>query len=330
MGLAILPTPNRHFDQTKQAASTQQEQLEAQQWRALAQAAAAEAPYYPATIPVREARVWRQPGQKALQAAARAYERALAVRARSVRWQGSANQALVAVDRYIPTVAGQSGMRFAESHAASSIMSGGVIHEANDWQQYGQTVANEIVPKFAEAPVQNEPKKSNIKQQSKNETSKFSLNNRLGFDKDSRFHINGFVSVGVSKGNMENGVDYVIPGHGALTNNVTFAPSSLLGLELTADMAHNLSAVVQLVADGDDTNGNNPYSVNVEWAFLRFRPNPSTTIIAGRYRLPTFLYSQTEQVGYTYPWMFLPVEVYRIVPFNNANGLAISHTFFFR
>lgn len=149
----------------------------------------------------------------------------------------------------------------------------------------------------------------------------FSLNKQLGLSPKSRVHVNGFISAGGSRIHAGNGAQYNIPDRGSLDDNWNFATNSLIGLQVTGNITDKISAVGQIVADGDDTNGNNPYNVDVEWAFLRYQPNSKVEMRVGRFRLPAFLYSETAQVGYTYPWMFLPNEVYRIVPFTNINGI---------
>ena len=141
-----------------------------------------------------------------------------------------------------------------------------------------------------------------------------------------RIKIDGFAQAGGSSGNMRtnpatgDSVEYNIPEKGAVTNRLRFNPNTLAGIQLTGKITDQFNAVIQLVADGDDTNGNKAYRPDVPWAFLRFRLNQNAEWRVGRFRLPLFLYSKTQQVGFTYPWVFLPNEVYRIAPFENING----------
>jgi hypothetical protein len=76
---------------------------------------------------------------------------------------------------------------------------------------------------------------------------------------------------------------------------------------------------------GDGTNGNTAYEVDSTWAFLQYQPMDSLSVDLGRVRIPLFLYSDTLQVGYTYPYFFLPNEVYRVVPFSNITGLSVDY-----
>ncbi len=145
----------------------------------------------------------------------------------------------------------------------------------------------------------------------------------FGFGPDSRIQINGFMSAGVSYADTKNGAKYNIYDHGAVSNNWAFAPNSLAGLQVTGHIVPGLDAVMQIVADGSNINGDQSYHPQVDWAFLRYKLNNNWTFRAGRMRIPAFLYSQTQQVGYTYPWVFLPVEVYRILPFSDFNGVDV-------
>ncbi len=148
-----------------------------------------------------------------------------------------------------------------------------------------------------------------------------SIPSKFGLGLQSRIHINGFLSAGIAWTNSSS--NYIVPNHGTIDNSVGAAPLSLIGLQFTADLLNHLQVITQFVGDGDNTNGNTAYRVNVEWAFLRYVFNDNYQVQAGRFRLPAFLYSQTEQVGFSYPWVILPNEVYRIVPFNNVNGITL-------
>ena len=152
-----------------------------------------------------------------------------------------------------------------------------------------------------------------------NNTPPHRLSTALGLGPQSKININGFLSAGVSSTNTK--ANYLVPGHGEIDNHWTAGANSLIGLQFTAQLADSLQAVTQLVATGDNLNGNTAYRVNAEWAFLRFAYSSNYQVRVGRFRLPTFMYSETEQVGYSYPWVLLPNEVYRLVPFNNINGV---------
>jgi hypothetical protein len=136
-----------------------------------------------------------------------------------------------------------------------------------------------------------------------------------------RLKLNGFVSAGASALSGAGESKYVIPGHGAVGEKVGFAPNSLVGLQLTATINKKIAVIAQAVSSGDDTNGHKAYQMTTPWAFVRYKVNKGLQFELGRFRLPLFLYSDTQQVGYSYPWLYLPNEVYRVVPFENMNGI---------
>jgi hypothetical protein len=145
----------------------------------------------------------------------------------------------------------------------------------------------------------------------------YRLAHSAGLSKKSRVKINGFMSAGVARINSKRA--YQIPDHGSVSDSYNFNALSLLGIQFTANLVQNLSVVAQLVANGDNTNGNRAYSVNLDYGYARYQVK-GFEFRAGRFRLPAFLYSSTQEIGYTFPWVTLPNEVYRIVPFNNVNG----------
>lgn len=143
------------------------------------------------------------------------------------------------------------------------------------------------------------------------------FNSAFGSNAGSRFKVNGFMSTGVS---VADSGEYVPPNIGKVTKTPHFGGNTLFGLQLQANLFHNLDIVSQILVNGQDINGNTPFNLQSDWIFARYKVNRFAQIRAGRFRLPTFLYSSTIDVGYTFPWTYLP-SVYRTVPFNNMNGL---------
>ncbi|MCH9643507.1 MAG: OprO/OprP family phosphate-selective porin [Gammaproteobacteria bacterium] len=144
------------------------------------------------------------------------------------------------------------------------------------------------------------------------------LGKKLGLKNSSKIKINGFMSAGAAR--TTSPVAYGVVQHGEVKNTTNYNALSLIGLQVSANLSPSISVATQLVSNGDNTNGNSAYSVNADYAYLRYQLNNNLQVRAGRFRLPVFMYSETLEVGYSYPWVFLPNEVYRIVPFNNLNG----------
>ena len=115
-----------------------------------------------------------------------------------------------------------------------------------------------------------------------------------------KLKINGYMSVyGVKSTDkyvtLDSGVD----------NHIGFNSDTIAGIQFTYKMDDQFDAVVQFRSEG-----RNDYTVETPWAFLRYKVTPSTTLRFGRLVAPLYLYADSIDVGYTYPWVRPPVEMY--------------------
>ena len=101
-------------------------------------------------------------------------------------------------------------------------------------------------------------------------------------------------------------------------NGWTIKPDSKLGFQGTMTVNPRFSATAQVVSRGTKSGG-----LNLEWAYGSYVINDKLTFQFGRKRLPLFYYSETQDVGLTYPWIHLPPGQYgwEIVNYNGANML---------
>jgi hypothetical protein len=97
---------------------------------------------------------------------------------------------------------------------------------------------------------------------------------------------------------------------------------SLIGGQVSARITPELSAVVQVIAE---QNYNGTYTPHVEWANIKYQFTPDLSVRIGRVELPTFLFSDTRKVGYTYPWVHPPIEVYSLLPITASDGGGFSY-----
>jgi hypothetical protein len=97
---------------------------------------------------------------------------------------------------------------------------------------------------------------------------------------------------------------------------------SLIGGQVTATITPKLSAVLQVIAE---QNYDNTYQPHVEWANIKYQFTPDFSLRVGRTVLPTFLFSGTRKVAYTYPWVRPPLEVYIRVPVTASDGVDASY-----
>ena len=97
---------------------------------------------------------------------------------------------------------------------------------------------------------------------------------------------------------------------------------SLIGGQISARFTPELSAVVQVIAE---QNYDGTYTPHVEWANIKYQFTPDLSIRIGRVELPTFLFSDTRNVGYTFPWVRPPIEVYSLIPITASDGGGFSY-----
>jgi hypothetical protein len=123
-------------------------------------------------------------------------------------------------------------------------------------------------------------------------------------------NISGFLSVGGGMVDDDTSVSY----DGYDEEDLTF-DRNLLGLQITGQVNEKISATAQLIARSEKD-----YEVTAEWAYLTWQASDNGKVRAGRLRTPLYMYSDSLDVGYSYPWISAPNEVYYL-PFNNVDGV---------
>jgi hypothetical protein len=123
-------------------------------------------------------------------------------------------------------------------------------------------------------------------------------------------NISGFLSVGGGMVDDESSVSY----DGYDDEDLTF-DRNLLGLQFTGQVNERITATVQLLARSEKD-----YQVDAEWAYLSWQATDNGKVRVGRLRTPLYMYSDYLDVGYSYPWISAPNEVYYL-PFNNVEGV---------
>lgn len=100
---------------------------------------------------------------------------------------------------------------------------------------------------------------------------------------------------------------------------VTLAPDSRFGLQISANLSDRLSATGQMVARSEED-----FSAELAWAYVSYQAGRDTQFRMGRFRAPFFLYSDHQEVGYAYPWISPPLEVYAL-QFDSVEGFDLIH-----
>ncbi|GBC58589.1 hypothetical protein PSNTI_40880 [Stutzerimonas stutzeri] len=132
---------------------------------------------------------------------------------------------------------------------------------------------------------------------------------------------NGFGTVGFTHlGGEDDGRSYGIQGQ---TNDSWRGDQlSKFGAQLSYGITDTLGVTVQATAKAQQDE----WKANLEWAYLSLQANDQLMLRAGRLRSPVYMYSESLDVGYSYPWLRLPDEVYSQVQLTNYEGIDAVYT----
>ncbi|HSX20941.1 MAG TPA: hypothetical protein VLG38_07475 [Gammaproteobacteria bacterium] len=119
------------------------------------------------------------------------------------------------------------------------------------------------------------------------------------------------------------------PGYVGAERRWNFLPNSKFGLQFTALFNDKFKAVTQLLA-GAEIFDNNDFYVQMDWAYVQFNPFNELDFQFGRFRLPSFYYSDYLDVNHAQPWVQPPEEVYFIVgdAFQNMDGIKGTYSYY--
>ncbi|MDH5633699.1 MAG: hypothetical protein OEZ10_11985 [Gammaproteobacteria bacterium] len=126
--------------------------------------------------------------------------------------------------------------------------------------------------------------------------------------------ISGFVTAGATYGDSE-----VKSYDGTYDDSTDALTLSRLGIQISAEVNPQVSVTGQLLSKGGDPSGN--FNVNADWAFATYKPTNNTSIRAGKIKLTSYLISDYYEVGYAYPWVRPPQEVYSTNPITAIEGI---------
>jgi hypothetical protein len=114
----------------------------------------------------------------------------------------------------------------------------------------------------------------------------------------------------------------LVPNGAGYTRSWSPEVDSLVGVQLDADLTAGFSAVLQVIAE---QNYDGTYRPQIEWANIKYQVTPDFNVRIGRVDLPTFLFSATRKVGYTYLWVRPPIELYGLNPVGTNDGLDVGY-----
>lgn len=108
-----------------------------------------------------------------------------------------------------------------------------------------------------------------------------------------------------------------------IDNDGTLLRDSVIGGQLDLRFNQQWGAAIQgKIAPSD--HHDSAVAATLSWAFLSWRPVDDVLIRLGKLRVPMMLNTENHDVGVTYDFVRLPIEVYSIIPTTDFVGLSIS------
>ncbi|WP_440053709.1 porin [Pseudoalteromonas sp. T1lg65] len=105
---------------------------------------------------------------------------------------------------------------------------------------------------------------------------------------------------------------------GQYDNDITFNAESILAVQAIAELNSSFTITAQLVAKGVDD-----FEPEFDWYYVTYRATDNLTLMAGRRNIPMYYYSEFSEVGYAYPWMRPPANLYwwQVTQFNGVTAM---------
>jgi len=124
---------------------------------------------------------------------------------------------------------------------------------------------------------------------------------------------NGFLTVGATKSNSTTASQ-----NGNITDDVGFNEDSRVGIQISADINSRMSVTAQLLGSAEQSQN---FDAKFDWGFVSYALTDDLTVRGGKIKFPTFLVSEYIEVGYAYPWIRPPAEVYSSNPITAITGV---------
>ncbi len=117
--------------------------------------------------------------------------------------------------------------------------------------------------------------------------------------------------------------DDIVPQFFGYDDQIDFKNESLFALQAKANLNEAWSATIVLQAQGE-----NDFDVEARWAYLNYQLSPETTISFGRFALPYFRNSDTQDIGYSHNYSRLPKSIYLGEEYDIIEGVRFVHDTF--
>lgn len=117
--------------------------------------------------------------------------------------------------------------------------------------------------------------------------------------------------------------DDITPQFFGYDDKVDFKNESLFALQAKANLNEKWNATIVLQARGEEN-----FDLEARWAYLNYQFSPETTISFGRFALPYFRNSDTQDIGYSHNYSRLPTSIYLGEEYDIIEGIRVMHSTF--
>ena len=144
-----------------------------------------------------------------------------------------------------------------------------------------------------------------------------SWNNTALADVDVR--VSGFLTTMVTQGSNDKDATY---DYGVATKDLEWdTRDNHVGLQFASSIDPKIDVTAQFIARGGFEN----YAMETDWAYIDYKALDNTKLRIGKYKVPQFIASDYQDVGYAYPWVRPPQDVYGTNPLISLNGIDLSY-----
>lgn len=128
--------------------------------------------------------------------------------------------------------------------------------------------------------------------------------------------ISGFLTTIFTKGTNDKDVGYA---NGLAEKDVELdTRDNHLGVQFASTINSDTKVTAQMISRGGETNS---YNMETDWAYVDYQALESVRFRIGKYKIPEFIASDYLDVGYAYPWVRPPQDVYATNPLISLNGV---------
>lgn len=132
--------------------------------------------------------------------------------------------------------------------------------------------------------------------------------------------ISGYASFKAIANVNDNGASYYNALVGSSFANYDSRESNL-GVQFSTDLSSKMDMTVVLSARG----AKQKYNIETEWAYANYKVNDDLSVRIGKVKGPFYMVSDYKDVGYAYPWVSPPEEVYSTNPIRSVNGIDLVY-----